>query len=293
MKTTPKDFFINIGLMLALYISTISIISLLFLIIDLSFVDNIYNTYRDPYSSGMRLAIASIIIFFPLYIFLGYINNKDTVVNPEKKDLPIRKWSVYFTLFVTSAVLLVDLVVVLNNFLGGEISIRFFLKALTVFVIAGLVFLYYIMYLKGLTQNKKVFNAIWISDAVFVVLILVLAFSIMGSPMKQRLLRFDMQKVQDLERIEIYIENYWERLGVLPVSLSEVNIYDLPKDPQNNQGYGYKMIDKNTFELCAEFNLKNEIKENTKWNHNSGNVCFTRKVLPKLSPGINIKNLSF
>ena len=84
IKTTPKDFFVFIGAMVALYVSAVSLLNLLFEIINASFPDALNFSY-DNFSSGMRWSIASLLIVFPLYIFLSWFINKDLATNPLKK----------------------------------------------------------------------------------------------------------------------------------------------------------------------------------------------------------------
>jgi len=87
-KTSPKDFFLHLGVIVSLYISTISIITLLFKIIDESFVDPL--KYSDPYSTGISLAIASLFVIFPLFVFISWVLHKDEAKYPEKRELGIR-----------------------------------------------------------------------------------------------------------------------------------------------------------------------------------------------------------
>src|SRR3989344_1590393 len=60
-KVTPKDFFLWVGAMVALYVSVFSLVSLLFDYINYAYPD-VLNTYIDPYSSSMRYEIASLIV---------------------------------------------------------------------------------------------------------------------------------------------------------------------------------------------------------------------------------------
>ena len=55
--------------MLTLYWSAGALIALLFRIIDTVFKDRL-DYYLDPYSSGIRFALASLIVVFPLSLFL-------------------------------------------------------------------------------------------------------------------------------------------------------------------------------------------------------------------------------
>ena len=50
----------------------------------------------------------------------------------------------YMTLFVAAGVIIGDVVTLIYNLLGGEITIRFMLKVLVVAFIAGSVFWYYL-----------------------------------------------------------------------------------------------------------------------------------------------------
>ena len=69
-KTTPADFFLHLGVIVTLYASIISLISLLFLTVNYAFPDllHIYYSYQDPYSSGLKAAVAILIVIFPIFL---------------------------------------------------------------------------------------------------------------------------------------------------------------------------------------------------------------------------------
>ena len=73
---------------------------------------------------------------------------KDMQRNAEKKSSKIRKWLTYITLFITAGVIIGDLITLIFNLLGGELTLRFILKVLTVLLIAGIIFGYYLWDLK-------------------------------------------------------------------------------------------------------------------------------------------------
>ena len=56
----------------------------------------------------------------------------------------MRRWLTYLTLFVAAAVLIGGVTGPVYNLLGGELTVRFLLKALTVGSIAGAAFWYYL-----------------------------------------------------------------------------------------------------------------------------------------------------
>ena len=63
---------------------------------------------------------------------------------PEKRNLRIRKWLIYFTLFAAALIIIGDLVALIFSLLGGELTVRFLLKVVTIFFVAGSVFYYYL-----------------------------------------------------------------------------------------------------------------------------------------------------
>lgn len=307
---TPKDFFVHVGAMVALYVSSISLITLLFQIINVAYPDLLYS-YYDPYSAGIRWAVASLIIIFPLYLFLTWFVEKEYRSVPEKRNLGIRKWLTFFTLFIAGATVAVDLIVLINSFLGGEVTIRFGLKILAVLVVAGMVFAYYIWDLRrnmaSVTRMPKIFAGIAIF---FVITSVVGGFIVMGSPQTQRLLRYDAQKISDLQNIQWQIVNYWQQKNSLPDDLTQLNdpisSFVVPNDPQSEKKYQYRKVKELTFELCAEFNL--ETKESVggdssydisypapygldsksnNWKHGVGTTCFERTIDPELYPPAN------
>ena len=90
------------------------------------------------------MAIASIVITFPLYLFFMWRIFKAAAKDPERRQSKIRKWLTYLTLVVAAGFIIGDSIFLLAEFLGGELSIRFFLKALTILVISGSVFGFYL-----------------------------------------------------------------------------------------------------------------------------------------------------
>ena len=306
MKTSPKDFFLHLGVIISLYISTISLLTLVFNIINNLFPDNL-NYYVDPYSSVIRWAIACLIIIFPLFIILSRTTNKDYVLSPEKRNLGIRKWLTYFTLFLAGVTIIVDLIVLINTVLGGDIASRFIFKVLAVLVVVGLIFIYYIHDLKSVAVIQKSRRTLLAGVTSLIVLAsIVSGFMIMGSPMTQRLMRFDQQKLADLQTIQWQLVNYFQQKGDLPETLTDlrdpISGFVIPVDSQNNLSYEYKKNSEMSFELCADFNVNSDTSntsemnyakpisvgiENETWAHGVGVTCFKRTIDAQLYP-VNI-----
>ena len=113
-----------------------------------------------------------------------------------------------------------------------------------------------------------------------------------GSPRSQQLLKYDLQKVSDLQNMTYSISSYFSLKGVLPNDFADVyngNYYNKKLDPQSQQPYEYRKTKEYTYEVCAEFNKKSEENKNTRyygdennWEHPAGKYCFIRSVNPNL-----------
>ncbi len=144
-KTEPKDIFLHLLAIVTLYASAISFLVLIFNYVDYFIPDTLQLNYysRESLLGSMRWAIAMIIIFFPAYILTTRYLDKIYLASPSKRNLRIRKWLIYFTLFITALIMLGDLVDLIFTFLNGDITTRFILKVLEVLFVAGSIFIYY------------------------------------------------------------------------------------------------------------------------------------------------------
>ena len=143
-RNIPRDLFLHLLAVVTLYWSSISFVTLIWQFINRFFPDNLKDQYVGDYRlSLIRFSVSAIIIVFPVFILIsGYLNRiyrRESAVRESK----IRKWLIYLTLFIASLVIIGDLIFVINNFLGGATTVRFVLKALSVILVAGIVFGYY------------------------------------------------------------------------------------------------------------------------------------------------------
>jgi len=83
-----------------------------------------------------------------VYIITERVLGKHYKKNSALRLARIRKWLVYFTLFVAALVGIGDLISLIFNLLGGELTIRFLLKVLSVFFVSGSIFTYYVLDMK-------------------------------------------------------------------------------------------------------------------------------------------------
>lgn len=137
-----------------LYLSAYYFGSLLFEFVNLKFPDPASNVYswRSPMES-IRWSASSIVVAFPIFLFLSRRIYRELARNPIKRLSAIRRWLTYMTLFVTAGFLIGDLTTLVYNALGGELTIRFILKVLIVGAIAGTIFGFYLWDLR--TEERE------------------------------------------------------------------------------------------------------------------------------------------
>jgi len=206
-KLTAKDFFLHVAILVTLYTAVISLITLLVQTINVAFPDTLEYQYAyTGYTSGMRFAVASLIIVFPVFIFLSWWNHRAIARAPELAGLGIRKWFSYLTLFLAGATIIGDLIAFLNTFLGGEITTRFVWKVLAVLVVSLFVFVYHLVELRKTVISRPVYRTFSSLAALLVIAGIVWSFMVMGSPTTQRDLRFDQQRLYDLQNIQQMVE---------------------------------------------------------------------------------------
>lgn len=306
-KTLPRDVFLYLLSIISLVASAVSLGILLFQYINIYFPDVISDPYFSPsnYYGTIHSALAALIVFFPVYFWVSRFLKKDIEVNPEKRELKIRKWLLYLTLFVAGLAMIGDVIALIYNFLEGELTTRFILKILSIFTIAGSAFYYYRNELKdNQKKSRGVMVFVWGAVA-FVIAVIAAGFVVAGSPQSQRLLRFDERRVNDLSLIQSQIVTYWQNNNVLPRNLDQLrnDIYgfSVPVDPKTGQPYEYQITGDLKFKLCANFETSSQKSKlgregampvvypfkNETWDHRQGSVCFDREIDTNLIKPLN------
>jgi hypothetical protein len=153
-----KDTFLYLLAFSTLGTWTIGVGSLMFTLIDRWITDPLSSysvSYSDTYS--IASSMASLLVGFPIYLLVMHLIISDVERHPEKTDDGVRKWLTYVALFIAASVVIGDLVAILTFFLRGELTSRFLAKAITVIVISGGVFWYY---LGSLRKTPEAANAV-------------------------------------------------------------------------------------------------------------------------------------
>lgn len=136
---------------------------------------------------------------------------------------------------------------------------------------------------------------IQIGTIIAVTVAVVGGFFIIGSPMQARLQLFDAQRVNDLQRIQSEIVNYWQMKSRLPETLNalrnDIRGFVPPVDPDTKAPYEYIVEGPMSFSLCATFVVPSSMKnpgpiigDIGQFYHGSGRTCFKRTIDKDLYP---------
>jgi hypothetical protein len=275
-KTKALDVFVYLGIFITLVVTVTNFLEITFTAIERKFADVLDTTYSiDIYNDSVRMAMASLVVVFPLYVLLSWYTSRDIGKFLYKRDILVRKAMVYASIFVTIVTLVGTLVSLIYTYLGGELSVRFELKALTIFSVALAVFGYYLYSLRR-DYSKKTNAPLVIAMAVSLVVIasLIWSISIIGTPASMRAKRIDSTRLSDISRIQQEVFNHVQSTDTLPTALTELDNafqgYSVPVDPVTKSMYTYKVLQQPTmkmdyatnkkqmatpaiFELCATF----------------------------------------
>lgn len=271
--------------------------------------------YADTSSSAMHYSIAALVVAFPLYASSVRLWFKRFREDEDKVESKLTKWLTYLVLLITAVTIVGDLIVTVYYFLQGEVSARFFFKALTILVIAGSIFGFYFLERKKIQYKnpitRQTFRSMGFAVSFLVVVGVILGFSVSGSPKTERMRGLDAQRSSDLMSIANCVSGYSFERKRLPESLSEIGkssnfsyCMSNMSDPETGIPYSYRVttpiqkvgtVTEGEFELCATFALVasgdtkggagasmplDPYMVTSKWStHEAGLVCKTETVV--------------
>lgn len=294
-SNTAKNFVLQLGSLISLYLSLSFFLVLAFAVINLGFPDATDDVwFINQAESSVRFGVAMVIVFFPTYLITTRYVNQTRRKETAGSYLTLTKWLIYLSLLIGGGVLLGDLVAVISTYLEGEITERFIMKALAVLVVIGGAFYYYLLDARGhwLSREKASVSIGAFVTAIVVAVVIYGLYSI-ESPQVARERRIDMEQLQDLQDMQWRIEEAVQVNGEVPNTIEELYVTEVPSASEGRAAYEYKVTE-NGFELCAEFDQASQPEEYQRfalpldkegvilnannWEHTAGEFCFERTV---------------
>jgi len=281
-------------------------------IINKLYPDALDISYRYYSTSAVNdaiyYAIAALMVTYPLYYFVVRILFRRFREDSGKVESKLTKWLTYLVLLIASVTIVGDLIVILMTFFQGEITMRFFLKALTILVIAGAVFGFYYLERKKVQYKqavpRKVFQQFGILLSLLVLVGIIAGFAVAGSPGTERARSLDDARSSNLEDLARCVSQYANQHERLPAALAELQKSTdytwcaETQDPETGGSYEYRVVSplvdvqgtgvlEGEFELCATFARSSQADQSysrsSKWyTHNAGRSCDSESVAVRL-----------
>ncbi len=140
-----RTFFLYLLSFVTLYMTAVALGGVLWQLINKFFPDAAMNSYfYENVNRTLIEFLSTLIVTTPVYVFMTWKVSNEQEKDESFRSSQLRKWLTYITLFAAAIIVLVDLIMLVQNLLEGEITTRFILKALVVLVLAGGIFWYYI-----------------------------------------------------------------------------------------------------------------------------------------------------
>jgi hypothetical protein len=136
-----REVFLYLAMFAAMYLSMVNFGGIVFSLIEHAFPRPNYP--QISLAERVRFSVSVLIVAAPLFLYLFALLNREAHEDPGKRVSPIRRKLTYLTLFISGAVIIGVVVCTIYGFLGGDVTMRFLLKLLTVGAIAGAVFLFF------------------------------------------------------------------------------------------------------------------------------------------------------
>jgi hypothetical protein len=244
---------------------------LAFAFIDRQFADELArNDYYSWATTGMRWSVASLLVGYPIFLFLGWRLAAKKRKDPERRRSRVHAWLTYVTLIFAAGALIGDLVAVVFQYLNGELQTRFMAKAGVVGAISAAILWNYSRDVERHSSRVDMAGrALALLSMIVVGALVAWAFTVVRGPGTARYQMADEQRIGGLTETTRLVDCHYTYTGALPESLEAMGAFlseraqrvpvadgcfrDLPTDPISGAAFRYRAIDADTYELCAVF----------------------------------------
>jgi hypothetical protein len=304
-NNAPKFAFFYLLSLVALIFLAVSVGMIIFEIINKKIID-VLEPNNGFSLDALKFAISALVISAPIFYITSRQIYKSLFAGILDKDSGVRKWLTYFILFVASIVMLGWLIAVINNFLNGDLTMKFVLKSLTSVGISAAIFIFYYFDIRRKEAAGQTGNFIKIyfySSLAVVIIVFTASLFFIPSPQQTRNTRIDQTILGNFSSLDNAIQTFYQSKQKLPKDLNElksnfnyITATDM-KDPVTGKAYDYKIVDKKDYQLCATFQTSNKSgADNTypnnlyidQWPHDAGYQCLTQNIkeaeFPKTVP---------
>ena len=140
IRHKSRDAFLHLLAYATLYLWSMSVVLLLFTYLDFAFPDSAWRisyNQRQTLLSTVRVQLAVVTVAFPVFLVCWHYLLREVKRTPTSGRGVLRRWLGNFSLFVGVITLSVNAMTLVFFWLEGQMTIRFVLKVVCLFMIAG------------------------------------------------------------------------------------------------------------------------------------------------------------
>ncbi len=155
---SARDAFFHLLAFTALYAWAIALVSLLFAYVEFAFPDPAqrYSSYAVAAAqSGMRVALATIVVAYPLFLAVWWYLLREIRVTPELAKSGLRRWLASLSLFVGAVIVMGDVITAVYFLVNGDLTVRFLFKVVALLAVAGSLSVYLALTLRFEAEARK------------------------------------------------------------------------------------------------------------------------------------------
>jgi type II secretory pathway pseudopilin PulG/uncharacterized membrane protein (DUF485 family) len=302
-SNAAKFVFFYLLHLVSLGFMTVSFGIILFQIIN-KYVADVIAAYSGSYDeSALKFAISALLVSAPIYYGISWLLQKSLRLGELKKDSAVRRWLTYLIMFVSFLIFIGWLIAFVNNFLNGEVTMKFVLKTISVLAIAATVFGFYFYDVRRAVVDNvkdKVLRIFFFASLAAVIIVFVASFFVAESPNASRSRILDEQTINNFYMIDSCADQYYREKKELPANFAAMKAdcsYLTPdslQDSQTGESFVYSITGATTYQICANFRTSNIGKENNLQGaypaapgannsfHDAGYQCLKRQVFPSV-----------
>jgi len=293
-KHSAKFAFFYVLSLVTLIFTSLSTGMVVFQIIN-KYIPDPIGRFGESFSSDLlRFAIAALIVAVPIFFLTSRQIYKNLFKGILAKDSGVRKSLTYLILLVSSFIVMGWFIALINNYLGGELTIKFILKAIASVVISAIAFTFYLYDIrrdKVIGQKDNVIRMYFYGSLIIIIAVFVSALLIVESPKEARDRKLDNTTLEDFNIIFDGLNNYYSENQRMPITLEELKSEVLfvteenLRDSDTNQAYEYNVIADKKYQLCAVFKTSNIDGQDVSkkfyretWPHKIGKQCIDKSI---------------
>lgn len=299
--STAKHVFLHLLLVGMLFMNLIGMIQLAFLYIDRLFATRTVDNYIFSDYSVVRWSSSILIVCVPVFLLVSKYIYKDIRRDESLQHIWVRRWLLSFTLFAAAITIIGSLISVVYNFYNGELTASFTSKLAVLILLSIAIGAYYRWDMKrDMKKSSPLVHVAWISVSVVTLAMLIIGLVMVGTPAQYRKMQNDQTRVNDLQNIQSYVEQYYYQKSTIPTSLQELTsgsfVFTIPTDPKSGDEYEYIATSSTTFQLCATFETDGTtttppglarpydagaygyMPYTDEWKHSASRTCFDRTI---------------